>query len=167
MTNYGNTFDQTITGLESIPLSTALTGTCTVLHTSKSVVGTNTLFTSQIGYSGVTSLTTPTSNASFGYLWDTSSWEARKVVDVYSDTLLYIEEPFTNDLAGATLKYIPASRIKSVTYVDNFGGAKVNNMTLAAGESGGFSGEDYRNNHPEFVLFDGGSTGINVEWSYV
>jgi len=91
MTNYGNTFNDIFTGLESLPLSTSLTGTVSGSHLSKAISGTNTIFKTEVGYTGVTDLSSPSSKQSLGYLWSQSDWEWRRVVDVYSDTLLYIE----------------------------------------------------------------------------
>lgn len=168
-TNYGNTFNDIFSGVESLPLSQALTGTFSVPAGQTAVTGTGSLLLTEVGYTGVTSLSTPSANASLGYLWDTTNGEWRQVTDVLSDTLCFIEKGFTNAQVGATLKYIPQTRLKSITYTDDSGagGGKVNGKTLTANESGGWSAEDWRNTHVTPTLFDGTGGSISVEWSYV
>ncbi len=168
-TSYANDLNFIITTVESMPLSEAITGSVSVTNTSTAVTGVGTVFLTEIGGGNPNNLLVPNKNSSYGFLWDYTNTEYRKIMSVESDTLLFIEKPFTNNLVGSTVKQIPSSRLKMITWDDHSGsgGGLVNGLALAANESSGVSGEDYRNTVVDPIMFDGQSGAIAVTISYV
>lgn len=168
MSSYTNSNNYLITTLETLPLSSSLTGTVSVVNTKTAVVGVATLFTTEIGYSGSDISIQSTSPTKLGWLWDTTNGEIRRITDVLSATLLYIEEPFTNNLAGATVKLVPVSRYKAIEWTDTGGGGgEVNGIALSPAESGGVFAGDFRNTNVDPIIFDGTGGDIAVTVSYV
>lgn len=158
------------TTLDTFPLSEALTSTVTSPNDSTAVTGAATLFLSEIGGGNPNNLSIPNNNISLGYLWNGSN-EYRRVVSVESDTLLFIDSPFTVSLAaGSTVRYIPPSRAMSIGWVDgtagSTGGGKVNNITLAAGEYEEANVHEFTNRPLQPIIVDGTGGAVHVLASY-
>ena len=89
---------EVVTDKRSIPSNT--NGTGTVVTHGIAIVGTSTLFTTEM--------------PAGSYLVDETNWEVRKVVRVDSDTLAFLEFPFTNDLASAAPSIISRVKAKAI-----------------------------------------------------
>jgi len=143
-TSYGNTLILQYTTQDSYPLSKSLTGTVSAVTPSVAIIGVGTLFTTEIGGYNGNDLTKPNTTSSLGSLWDVTNGEWRNIVSVESNTLLFIAEPFSNTLVGATVKYIPASRVRSIAFTDTGAGTgNVDGVALVANEGGGWQQIDY------------------------
>lgn len=123
--HYGATVD-------TFPLSQALTGT--VSATDVEVAGIGTTFTTSIGYNG-SDITIP-AKTPLGYLFDAVHSEWRKITFVLSDTSLYIDKPFSNVLSGATVRWTPQSRTRSLAFTDIGASGVVDGVSLQSGEGG-------------------------------
>ena len=133
MSNTTNSPILTYTGLDSFPLSSALTGTFTSVASTTTVNGAGTLLTTEI----------PNQSDSYGYLWDTASGDWRKITEILSPTLCTIDTPFTTNGAGRTMKWIPQTRAREVGYSDIAGGGgTIDGVTLVAGEGGSWGNID-------------------------
>ncbi len=98
-TNYKNTNYFLVTGKQTLPVQ--VNGTGTIVTDGTTVIGTGTLFTSEMQKGS--------------WLVDLSTNEIRKVINVTNDTLAYIDYPFTVDLAGIAAQYIPIKDLGVVT----------------------------------------------------
>jgi hypothetical protein len=102
MANYKNTDYFAVTGKQSIPENVSKTGTIETI--GKAVIGTSTLFKTEI--------------QAGSWIVDESQDELRKVVHVESDTLAYLDNAFTSDIAALTTpSVIPRTslNIKSIS----------------------------------------------------
>lgn len=157
------------TTLDTFPLSESVSGTVSATTTATAVTGVGTAFKTDIGYSNTNDLSAVMSSESLGYLWNGTD-EYRKISDVISDTVLFIESPFTVALAGATVRHIPESRAMSIGWVDatatSIGGGKVNNITLVAGEYEEGNVHEFTNNPLKPIIVDGTGGTVHVLVSY-
>ena len=163
MATNGNTGLIGFTTIDTFPLSTALSGTVTSPNNSTAVTGVGTLFLSEIGGGNLNDLSIPNNNISLGYIWNgTTEW--RTVTSVLSDTVLFIDKPFTVSLAaGSTIKHIPTSRVMSLSYTDRGGGTGVvDGVSLVASEGGGWQVAEFTNDPIVPHIF----TNVDVTYSY-
>ena len=132
-------------GVDTFPLSEALTGTATSVGVI--VTGTGTLFTTEIGYNGDDN--SIVRKPDLGYIWNGLSGagggEWRQVTDVISDTLLYIESPFTTALAATTIKRIPTCRATKVDYWGYEGTPSIDGNDVKLGENGSWKINEFTN----------------------
>jgi hypothetical protein len=163
MATNGNSGLIHITTIDSFPLSTTIAGTVTIANTETAVVGVGTTFLATIGGGNSNDLSIPNKNISLGYLFDATNGEWRNIVSVLSDTILYIDKVFTNSLAGAVVRHIPASRVMSLAYTDlGTGTGTCDGVTLAAGEGGAFEVVEFTNPPITPHIF----TNVDLTYSY-
>lgn len=154
MANYTNTPYDNISNKRSIPYSASNTGT--IGTQGIAVEGVSTLFLTEMLAGAV--------------IVDLTNWEWRKVVRVDSNTLAYIEKPFTADLAnGTTPNVIPhtTSRAKGI-YISTPGAAFIDNKAFtgalaldkAANEKSG------RRDFVDPIIVDATGTTMQVEIIY-
>lgn len=96
--NFKNTFYDSISGAQTIPVSANATGT--VSTDSSAVIGTGTLFKTEMPVGS--------------WLTSIAADEIRKVVSVESDVLAYLSDPFTVDLSAVTPNVIHTSKLNIV-----------------------------------------------------
>lgn len=108
------------TNEDTVPASSALTGTWTAAANSKRLLGASTTALSQIKIGQ--------------FIFDDANNEIRKVQDVQDNTNVILEKGFSNALSGATLKVVPMTSrqisvlaVGDVTIID-----KYDNSTLLA-----------------------------------
>jgi hypothetical protein len=107
---------ETITDKRSIPFNSS--GTGTIATHGIAIVGTGTQFTTELRVGS--------------YLVDLSQWEARRVYRVDSDTIAFLEKPFTLDIAALTVPEIVAQhqvKVKEIS-ISTAGTALVNNASF-------------------------------------
>lgn len=159
--SYGNTQIIQITTIDTIPLSGTIAGTVTAVAGSTAITGTATDFTTSVGYTGTD--IKKAVRMPLGYLWDVTNNEWRIVTSVENDTLLFVQEGFSNALAAATVRHIPASRLKALSFTDTgAGNGVVDGISLVANEGGGWALSNTINNPIEPHIF----TNCTVTLSY-
>ena len=149
------------TTLNTFPLSVSLTGTAT--STGTIVVGVGTLFTTEIGYNGDDN--SIVRKPDLGYIWDGAN-EWRQVTDVISDTLLYIESPFTTPLSADTIKRIPTCRATQVEYYSQSADGSIDSIPLKTDQFGVWKISEFTNKPIQPHIIDGGSVGIVLTVTY-
>ncbi len=115
-TNYKNTNIVNITTDTTFPTFTTGTGTISIVAGSRDVSGVNTLFTTELKPKD--------------WIVDLTNHEMRRVTSVGSATACNIDHPFTNDLVGATARYIASSRVVSLMAISPSAGGKIDTITM-------------------------------------
>ena len=141
------------TDKRSVPANTA--GTGTIVTFGKSIVGTSTLFKTEM--------------KAGSYLVDLDQNECRKVVRVDSDAKAFLEIPFTSNLASGTPQIIPwyASGPKLIS-VYSSGNYELNGETITGGVTAEKTGNDRsgRRDLTEPVVIDATASGAQIEILY-
>lgn len=131
-TNYKNTVYSRSTGHDTFPASKAKTGTITTTNAydGKRVIGTSTLFTTELEIGG--------------WIVDIAHDEIRKITNILTDTNLTIDHAFSNSLTGLALKYVPPSDSVELSVVFSGASGKIDGQLLPAniGFSFGKTGRD-------------------------
>lgn len=121
MANSKNTFNSSITDKRTIPFDLLKTGTIATI--GKDVIGTGTLFTTQVKVGD--------------FLVDLTQNEVHKVVDISTNTLMHIQEAFGADIvAGTAIRISPSvPRPKEISLLIPSGGASglIEGVTWVAG----------------------------------
>lgn len=109
-----------------------LTGT--MFTNGQSVVGSGTLFTTEIGAAWVGAVGSPSKLQINGWLYSPTNSEVRKIKEVVSDTLLILYSGFSiNVAAGAQVQFVKPSRVKFLGIANALGGAIIDGATAPAG----------------------------------
>jgi hypothetical protein len=161
--NVVTTYANTDTNVPDTAPNRYQTLTGTVVSDGIFVVGTGTLFTSEIG-GGLGNLGTGT------VITPRRSWlfngtdELRRIVDVVDDTNLVLEEAFTVDLAGAAVMLVPESKAFQMSYLALAAGGIVDGITLVDGERGGWGETTKPDVMVDPIIIDstGGSVRVSV-----
>ncbi len=144
-TNYNNDKVTAYSGDVNTAPDKYTAGTGTVTSVGRIVTGTGTLFLTEIGgnslYGG---LGNPSTAVQGAWLFNNSN-EVRQIKEVISDTQLILEQAFTVDLSGASVKIVQPSRTKQFSFVLISGTVVVDGVTLATSEMSGF-GDTAANN---------------------
>lgn len=159
MATNGNTGLIAFTSIDTFPLSQPVVGTISGTTTYTAIVGVGTAFTA-IGYTGKD--LTIKEQRPLGYLFDASHSEWRQIISIESDTLLYIDKPFSNALTGATIRWIPQSRVRSLAFTDIGNSGVVDGVSLASNEGGGWEIRNFGDPPITPHIF----TNCNVTYSY-
>lgn len=118
---------KSLTSQDSIPLSTAGTGTITSVNNKRKIVGVGTLFTTEVEIDE--------------YIYIIAQAEFRKVVSIESDTELTLDIKFTTDLTGSAYKITPRPMYKEVSWeVTGAGNAAIDGVTFVQNDSGTIAG---------------------------
>lgn len=141
-TNYKNTKYFIVTGKQTVPANA--NGTGTIETVGKAVKGTGTAFTTEMPVGS--------------WLVDESQDEIRKVISVTSDTLAYLDAPFTSDIAALTTpSIIEAKDTKAVSIAvaipAGLAAGEIDGVAFAAGSSISFS-KDSRDHSASRDLVD-------------
>lgn len=135
---------------DTFPQSTALTGTIDAVGNGEQIAGTSTLFTTELQEGE--------------YLYIAAQSAFRKIRTIVSDTVLYLypAQAFpTATFTGATAKRVPMNTYRMISWsVDAAGTAKIDNITMEAGDSGTLS--MIGGKRPEPILIDSTTNGNNV-----
>lgn len=158
MANNNNVFYDTITNKRTVPYNSTKTGTIQTVGTD--VIGTGTLFTTEVKVGD--------------FLVDLTQNEVHKVVQIQDNTNMYIQEAFTVNLPAATAVVISPSvpRPKEISLLVPVGNpdGKINGKTLIAGAGFNVSkmAKDI-NGRPDFVdtiVVDATGTSMVVQINY-
>ncbi len=135
-TNYANTKLSAYTTIDTAP-NRYQTLTGTVVSSGVFVVGTGTLFLTEIG--GDQGVGFPSTSSYIDSWLFNGTNEVRRIVGVVDNTHLVLEAAFTVNLAGGagSVKWIPASRTMQMSWICIAGGGIVDGVTLGANEGGG------------------------------
>ena len=108
---------------ETFPASDSITGTIDGVNNGTLIVGTSTLFTTELQEGQ--------------YLYIAAQSAFRKIISIVSATVLYIDSAFpTATFTGATARKIPNKRYKSISWeIDAAGTAVINGITFPASNS--------------------------------
>ncbi len=128
--NYKNSVPSVTTGHVTFPASSNKTGTIDIAAGETSVIGTNTLFSSELLVNG--------------WICDIAHDEIRKITQIKNDTLLAIDHPFSNAQVAATLVYIEPSNSVDLMVVFAGDGGTIDGVPVPAnvGISANKSGRD-------------------------
>lgn len=140
---------------DTFPLSATKTGTITVPNTSDRVIGTSTKFKSELQVGG--------------WICDIANDEIRKITAILTDTNLTIDKPFSNNLSGATLKYVEPSIYTEISIIFNSVAGKIDGVACppSIGFAYGKTGRD-QSAQRDFVdplIIDATGTSANIAWS--
>ena len=107
---------------ESIPKSSAGTGTITSNNNGEQIIGIGTLFTKECRLND--------------YIYIKGQNEFAKIVDIRSDTELYLYRPFTTPLAGSAFNVTPYSSYHEISvYVDGASQVLIDNVPFSQYET--------------------------------
>ncbi len=135
---------------DTFPQSTSITGSTTIdaVNNGTLITGTGTLFTTefQVGE----------------YLYIPDYSEFRKIESINSDTEMVIKSAFTTaTFSNQTAKRVPMNTYRMISWsVDAAGTAKIDNITMEAGDSGTLS--MIGGKRPEPILIDSTANSNNV-----
>ncbi len=108
--------------IATIPRSTTKTGTIATAANSVTIHGTNTLFLAELKVGN--------------WLCDTTNYEVRRIRAINSDTVVIVDQPFSNVLTTTAVKTIDVSDLFSEVYAMIKSGdtdGKVDGKTMANG----------------------------------
>lgn len=132
---------------DTFPQSTSLTGTITAVNNNTLVIGTSTLFTSELQVGE--------------YIYIAAQSVFRKIRRINSDTELVLETAFDSAVSGATPRRVPVQGYRMISWgIDSTGTAKIDNITFQASMSGTLSYMGGK--RPEPILIDSTANGNNV-----
>lgn len=134
---------------DTFPQSTALTGTITAVGNNEQIVGTGTLFTTELQVGE--------------YIYIAAQSCFRKIRSITDDTNLYLypTQSFPSAVSGATPRRVPKNTYHSISWaIDADGTAKIDNITFPASQSGTMA--EVGGKRPEPILIDSTGTGNNV-----
>lgn len=135
---------------DTFPQSTSLTGTIDAVANGEQIVGTGTLFTTELQIGE--------------YIYIASQSAFRKIRSITDDTNLYLypAQAFpTPTFSGATPRRVPKNTYHSISWaIDATGTAKIDNITFPASQSGTMS--EVGGKRPEPILIDSTENSNNV-----
>jgi hypothetical protein len=116
-----NTNPYTQTTKETVPVSTAGTGTITTSGTVKTQIqGSGTVFTTQLQLGG--------------WIYIAAQSQVRRIVDIASDTSLTIDQAFTVDLAASAFRFIlRTDNVRELAISVTGGPALINGASIPVG----------------------------------
>ena len=125
---------------DTFPQSTALTGTIDGVNNGTLIIGTSTLFTTELQVGE--------------YIYIAAQSSFRKIRRINSDTELVLQSAFpTATFSGATPLRVPEQTYRTISWaIDADGTAKIDNITLPASQSG--SADIQGGKRPEPILVD-------------
>lgn len=119
-----SSFQITYVGADTCPiLSTALTGTVSAGAGSRFIVGSGTLFLSEISNENLGQ-----SSKQLGCLVNLSDYEIREIESIHSDTNLTLKRGFTAAQSGDTVRWCPTTKAARIQIIG--ASAKVNNVAV-------------------------------------
>lgn len=116
--NYKNVVTSSSTGHDTFPASATKTGTISIAAGETTVIGTGTLFTSEL--------------QNLGWICDIAHDEIRKITQIKDDTTLAIDHPFSNVITGAALKYVGPSDSVELSILFSAVPGKIDGVTYPA-----------------------------------
>ena len=140
---------------ETLPVSSSLTGTVSSAADSKMLVGTNTLFLTELRVGD--------------YVYDNTNTELREVESIQSNTELRLKVGFTNALSGATVKRV-VNNATQITGAASGGDVTItkpntdNTLTIRDGNS--YTPQAKRNQIVEAFIVTAGS-GVNFDYEVI
>lgn len=136
---------------DTFPQSTALTGTISAVNNNTLIIGSSTLFTTELQVGE--------------YIYIAAQSAFRKIRRINSDTELVIQSAFPSAVSGATPLRVPEQTYREYSLViDSAGTAKIDNITLPASTAIGRPMTGGK--RPEPVLIDSTANAniVNVEF---
>lgn len=107
---------------DTFPVSSALTGTITKANNGELIVGSGTLFSTEL--------------QTGEWLFIAAIDEVRQIRSISSDTELYLYRAFTGAVSGATARKVPRQTYMSVSWKNvDTDACKINGISQAAGTS--------------------------------
>lgn len=139
---------------DTLPRSATLTGTITSLAASKELVGTSTLFTSELRRGD--------------WIYDTVNVAIRQVERIDSDTVLWLKEGFADAQSGATMKRV-VNNARQITGAANGGDVTItfpNDDTLIIRDGNSFTPQAQENDLVQPFIVTAGS-GVNFDYDII
>lgn len=139
---------------DTLPRSQTLTGTVTSAANSRELVGTSTLFLTQLRRGD--------------YIYDTVNTAIRQVERIDSDTVLWLKGGFTDAQAGSTMKRV-VTNARQITGVANGGDVTVTNVnedTLTVRDGNSFTPQAQENGIVQPFIVTSGS-GVNFDYDLI
>jgi hypothetical protein len=111
---------------DTFPQSESITGTCSTMSRKDRIIGSGTLFTTELQPGD--------------FLYDATNTEIRKIISIESATELTVDEEFSNTLSVSTLKKTPPIGYQSIAYlIDSTSGETVDGQLLPDGATGTYA----------------------------
>lgn len=123
--SYASPASQRYSTADTCPvLSTTLTGTVTAPALSKSIVGTGTLFLTELPL-----------NQPYGFMVDLTNKEVRRITDVDDNTHLWLEAGFTNALSADAFIVCPVSGAQRIDIQGESGTGAVDGVPMPSNDT--------------------------------
>lgn len=138
---------------DTFPVSTSLTGTVSSANNGEFIVGSGTLFTTEL------------QTGEWLYVADQDDF--RQIRSISSDTELYLYSAFSTALSGDTARRIPRQTYKSISWeVTAAADAEINNISQAAGSSATLPFDAIARMRPDPILINATGAVVKVQLTY-